>query len=119
MRIDLQTIPVLVLNAGYEAINMVTARRAFTSVLKGIAVVEEASDLSIRTGCLTLPVPYVIRLLEYRRIPRRTRTRSRRTILTRDHHTCQYCREPLPPSRLTLDHIVPRSAAERTPGRTW
>ncbi len=120
MRVNLKNIPVLVLNASYEAINVVSARRAFTSVMKGIASVEETSGLVIRTGRLTLPVPSVIRLLEYRRIPRRTRTLSRRGILARDRHTCQYCLESGLPSKLTLDHIIsaPRGAAP-TPGITW
>jgi 5-methylcytosine-specific restriction endonuclease McrA len=109
MRVNLKNTPVLVLNASYEAINVVSAKRAFTSVVKGIAVVEETSGAAIHTGRLTLPVPAVIRLLEYRRIPRRTRTLSRRGILARDRHTCQYCLEPSLPSKLTLDHIVPRS----------
>lgn len=109
MRLNLQNTPVLVLNASYEAINVVSAKRAFTSVMKGIAVVEQPSDRTIRTGRLTLPVPSVIRLLEYRRIPRRTRTLSRKSILARDHSTCQYCLDPQPTTKLTLDHIIPRS----------
>ena len=109
MRVNLKNTPVLVLNASYEAINVISAKRAFTSVMKGIAVVEETSDVVIHTGRLTLPVPAVIRLLEYRRIPRRTRTLSRKGILARDRHTCQYCLEETLPSKLTLDHIIPRS----------
>ena|ERR1700722_18383701 len=116
MRVNLKTTPVLVLNASYEAINIISARRAFTSVMKGIASVEETSGLVIRTGRLTLPVPSVIRLLEYRRIPRRTRTLSRKGILARDRHTCQYCLESGLASRLTLDHIIPRS---RGGANTW
>ena len=109
MRVNLKNTAVLVLNASYEAINVISAKRAFTSVVKGIATVEETSGAMIRTGRLSLPVPAVIRLLEYRRIPRRTRMLSRKGILARDRHTCQYCLEPSSPSKLTLDHIVPRS----------
>jgi 5-methylcytosine-specific restriction endonuclease McrA len=116
MRINLANTPVLVLNASYEAINVVSAKRAFTSVMKGIAVVEQPSDKTIRTGRLTLHVPSVIRLLEYRRIPRRTRTLSRKGILARDQHTCQYCLDPQPPTKLTLDHIIPSS---RGGPNTW
>jgi 5-methylcytosine-specific restriction endonuclease McrA len=109
MRVNLKNTPVLVLNASYEAINVISAKRAFTSVMEGISVVEETADAVIHTGRVTLTVPAVIRLLEYRRIPRRTRTLSRKGILARDRHTCQYCLEPSLPSKLTLDHIVPRS----------
>jgi 5-methylcytosine-specific restriction endonuclease McrA len=58
----------------------------------------------------------VIRLLEYRRIPRQTRALSRKNILMRDRYTCQYCQRTLPSSELTLDHVVPRSRAGET---TW
>lgn len=113
-RIDLKSTPVLVLNASYEAINVISAKRAFTSVMKGIAVVEQPSSVVIHSGRLTLPVPSVIRLLQYRRVPRRTRTLSRKGILARDRHTCQYCASGDVPTKLTLDHIVPRSRGGAT-----
>jgi 5-methylcytosine-specific restriction endonuclease McrA len=116
MRVNLKNTPVLVLNPSYEAINVISAKRAFTSVMKGIATVEETSGAIIHAGRLSLPVPAVIRLLEYRRIPRRTRTLSGKGILARDRNTCQYCLEPSLPSSLTLDHIVPRS---RGGANTW
>jgi 5-methylcytosine-specific restriction endonuclease McrA len=81
--------PVLVLNASYEPINICGARRALV---------------------------LVIRLLEYRRIPHQTRALSRKNILLRDRNTCQYCAEALPPSDLTLDHVIPRS---RGGNSTW
>ena len=113
MRINLKNTPVLVLNASYEAVNIVSAKRAFTSVMKGIAAVEETSAVTIRTGRLTLPVPAVIRLLEYRRIPRRSRMLSRKGILAPcpiPQHLPKYCLWNFPTaSKLTLDHIVPRS----------
>ncbi len=36
--------------------------------------------------------------------------------MVRDSHTCQYCHSTLPPSKLTLDHVVPRSRGGRS---TW
>jgi 5-methylcytosine-specific restriction endonuclease McrA len=107
MRINLANIPVLCLNASYEALNVISAKRAFTSLAKGIAVMEKTSTVTINRGKFL--VPSVIRLLEYRRVPRRTRTLSRKGILARDQHTCQYCMDPQPATRLTLDHIIPRS----------
>ena len=54
-------------------------------------------------------LPSVIRLLEYRRIPRQTRALSRKNILMRDRYTCQYCHHTMPSGELTLDHVIPRS----------
>src|ERR1700747_3153802 len=101
--------PVLVLNASYEPINVCAARRAIVLVLKGVAMTEEVNGHSFRAARITLPVPSVIRLLEYRRIPHQTRALSRKNILLRDRNTCQYCGEVLASSELTLDHVIPRS----------
>ena len=108
--------PVLVLNASYEPINICAARRALVLVLKGVASSEEVSPNFLHSARHRLPVPSVIRLLEYRRIPHQTRALSRKNILMRDRYTCQYCQRTAPSSELTLDHVVPRSRAGET---TW
>jgi 5-methylcytosine-specific restriction endonuclease McrA len=101
--------PVLVLNATYEPINICGARRALILVLKGVARTEEEQGVVLHAARLLVPMPSVIRLLEYRRIPHQTRALSRKNILLRDRNSCQYCGAVLPSSELTLDHVVPRS----------
>ena len=108
--------PVLVLNASYEPINICGARRALVLVLKGIARTEEEHGLMLHAQRSRIAMPSVIRLLEYRRIPYQTRALSRKNILLRDRNTCQYCGEALPPGDLTLDHVIPRS---RGGNSTW
>ena len=108
--------PVLVLNASYEPINICGARRALVLVLKGIARTEEEQGLTLHAQRSRIPMPSVIRLLEYRRIPYQTRALSRKNILLRDRNTCQYCGEAMPPGDLTLDHVIPRS---RGGSSTW
>jgi 5-methylcytosine-specific restriction endonuclease McrA len=108
--------PVLVLNASYEPINVCAARRALVLVLKGVAAAEEFSSLLVHSAQKSIPLPSVIRLLEYRRIPHQARALSRKNILMRDRYTCQYCLRILPSSELTLDHVVPRSRSGET---TW
>lgn len=108
--------PVLVLNASYEPINICGARRALVLVLKGIARTEEEHGLTLHAQRALVPMPSVIRLLEYRRIPHQTRALSRKNILLRDRNTCQYCGEAKAPGELTLDHVVPRS---RGGNSTW
>ena len=106
--------PVLVLNASYEPINVCAARRALVLVLKGVASAEEHSGYAVRSSRRMTPVPSVIRLLEYRRIPHQTRALSRKNILMRDRYTCQYCHKTLASAELTLDHVVPRSRSGET-----
>lgn len=101
--------PVLVLNASYEPINVCAARRALILLLKGVASAEEETREHVHSSARAIPLPSVIRLLEYRRIPHQTRALSRKNILIRDRYTCQYCERVLPSSELTLDHVTPRS----------
>ena len=109
-------LPVLVLNASYEPINICGARRALVLVLKGIARTEEEHGLMLHAQRSRVAMPSVIRLLEYLRIPHQTRALSRKNILLRDRNTCQYCSVVLPASELTLDHVIPRS---RGGNSTW
>ena len=101
--------PVLVLNSSFEPINVCAARRALVLLLKGVASAEEHALDFIHSPSRAVPVPSVIRLLEYRRIPHQTRALSRKNILIRDRNTCQYCGRVFPSSELTLDHVTPRS----------
>lgn len=101
--------PVLVLNATYEPINICAARRALVLVLKGVARAEEEHPRFIKSPTFSIRVPSVIRLLEFRHIPRQSRALSRKNILLRDRNTCQYCGGVFPPNELTLDHVIPRS----------
>jgi len=68
----------LVINASYEAINVTSARRALTLVFKGAAVVEEVSAFTVKTARINIPVPSVVRLMKYRRLPRQNRSVSRK-----------------------------------------
>ena len=109
MSSQVMQMPVLVLNASYEPINICGARRALVLVLKGVAKTEEEHGLMLHAQRSRMAMPSVIRLLEYRRIPHQTRALSRKNILLRDRNTCQYCSVVLPSSELTLDHVIPRS----------
>ena len=107
---------VLVLNGSYEAINVTSARRAFTLIFKSAAVVEHISKYRIHTPSIDIPVPSVIRLVNYRRVPRLNRSVSRKGILLRDANTCQYCGSKLSPGSLTLDHVMPKARGGQA---TW
>ena len=100
---------VLVLNATYEPLNIVSLRRAVILLLKDKAEILEATDRLIRSASLSLPVPSVIRLVYYVRVPRRLNIPlTRRTVMIRDNYTCQYCGAQPSRSSLTIDHVVPK-----------
>ena len=99
---------VLVLNASYEPLNVCSVRRAHVLVWKGKAEVVERLDEPLRTATNTYVRPHVIRLMTYVRVPQAVKRRiSRRALFARDGWRCVYCGDG--GSRLTLDHVVPRS----------
>jgi len=108
---------VLVLNATYEPLSVVSVRRAVLLLLKEKAEIVEAAEAELRSEHVTIPMPLVIRLVYYVRIPHRVSLPvTRRTVLARDHYTCQYCGRQWPRKDLTIDHMLPRSRGGHT---TW
>ena len=106
---------VLVLNATYEPLNVVSLRRAVILLLKEKAEIVEAAGAWLRAERFLLPVPLVIRLVCYVRIPHSfALPLSRRTVLARDQYTCQYCGAQPGKACLTLDHVIPRSRGGTT-----
>jgi len=96
----------LVLNATYEPLSVVPARRAVVLVVREKADVLHARDQTWHSERLDLAVPTVIRLRRYVRVPYRRRIAlNRRAVFARDRHICQYCGS----SAENLDHVVPRS----------
>lgn len=99
----------LVLDQGYQPHRVVSWQRAVLLLFDGkVEVVEEYDDL-IRSISITLKMPAVVRLLGQVRRPRRRVRFSRMNVATRDGFRCQYCASKLPLSRLTYDHVTPRS----------
>jgi len=109
---------VLILNASFEPINIVCWQRAIQLLFQDKAEVLEESDHLIRSISFTIKRPVVLRLLNYIRLPQKTRfvRFSRRNIFIRDRFQCQYCGKKPTLSKLTLDHVVPVAQGG---GKTW
>jgi len=97
---------VLVLNASYEYLNVTTLRRAIKLLYKDKAeILECVNGVEILSAHREHKLPSVIRMNYYIRRPFCEVALSRRSILERDGHICQYCGE----FGNTIDHIHPRS----------
>lgn len=105
---------VLVLNLNYEPLNICSFRRALGLLFVDKATVLETNGVVIRSEKLAIQMPSVVRLNYQIKRPRPELKLSRRSILARDNHTCQYCGSQTPP--LTIDHVVPRV---RGGAHTW
>jgi 5-methylcytosine-specific restriction endonuclease McrA len=100
----------LVLNATFEPIGVVSARRALVLSLAGKVDVLADSETVIRSESLEMAFPSVVRLRYFVRVPyHRTVPLNRRAIFTRDHYTCQYCGR----AAESIDHVHPRSRGGR------
>jgi 5-methylcytosine-specific restriction endonuclease McrA len=100
--------PVLVLNQNYEPLSVCTVRRAFVLVLLGKAeVIEPQNGRVVRTVKQSWPVPSIVRLGLYISRPPKKILLSRKNIIKRDGHRCQYCGQSR--TAMTVDHVIPRN----------
>jgi 5-methylcytosine-specific restriction endonuclease McrA len=119
---SMQTPPVLqnsvvVFSKNYLPLARVNLRRAVVLLVTGQAESLEFSSnrqWEVRSPSVVLQVSEHIRLIganpeRHWKVP----PVSRREVLRRDHHTCQYCGSG---KRLTLDHVIPRSKGGQ---HTW
>jgi 5-methylcytosine-specific restriction endonuclease McrA len=96
----------LLLNASHEPLCVVPMRLAVVLVLKEKAEIVARNGAELHSERVTLPVPSVIRLNHYVRVPYRSRVPlSRRAVFARDGHKCQYCNK----AAENIDHVMPRS----------
>ncbi|MEZ4862242.1 MAG: HNH endonuclease [Caldilineaceae bacterium] len=100
---------VLVLNAGYEPLSLVSIRRAIVLLLREKAELIEATQQMLHSADQALPIPLVIRLVHYVKLPHRRVPATRAAVMVRDLYTCQYCGEAPGRAELTVDHVIPRS----------
>ena len=96
----------LVLNATYEPLSVVSARRAVCLVLAEKADIIHHDGTALRSARASVPTPVVIRLRYIVKVPYHRRTAlSRRAVFARDEHRCQYCGAAAD----SIDHVMPRS----------
>ena len=123
--------PVLVLNKNWQYIAVATAREAVSSLFTGSTTAvdpetyamytfEDWIERGVKPGALFIhsqhidfEIPEVIVLAEFDKIPQRSLRYSKRSVLHRDGHTCQYCGLQLVEG-LTIDHVLPRCQGGQT-----
>lgn len=125
--------PVLVLNRVFQPVQLTTAKRAFVLLYGGAAYALDESgeeydfdlwrSLPVRDQDDSLPiiggalrVPRVLHLQRYDRTPKVAIRLTRRNLMFRDGHQCQYCGKQPPLRDLNIDHVMPRS---RGGNDTW
>jgi 5-methylcytosine-specific restriction endonuclease McrA len=107
---------VLLLNATYEPLRVITWQRAIRLLTLGKVEVIEETDREIRSVSFVIRLPSVVRLLRLIRPRRQPIKFSRQNIYLRDNFRCQYCGARVTSQDLNLDHVIPRALGGKT---TW
>ena len=102
-------VDVLLTNASYQVLSRIDWQRAVVLVVTGEAEPIESHPTDVvRSQHLSIPLPTIVRLREYRSVTFRaveSRRPSNRQIQLRDGRRCAYCGGPGD----TVDHVLPRS----------
>ena len=106
---------VLVLNHNYEPLSVCNVKKAVILLWLGKAeLIAACEGKFLRSVSMAMPFPSIVRLSVYVRVPYKKIVLSRKNILRRDSHRCQYCGKS--EVTLTVDHIVPKA---RGGTETW
>lgn len=96
----------LILNASYEPLNIVPARKAINLILSGKAVAVDNSPRYFHSATDSIEIPYVVQL-NYMVTKERGKAAAwnRRGVLHRDNFKCAYCGR----KATTIDHVTPKA----------
>jgi 5-methylcytosine-specific restriction endonuclease McrA len=104
---------VLLLNASYEPIRVVSAERAVVLILTGKAEPVSDSDTYMRSPSTKVRVPLVARLVKMANVPRMQRVPfSRKMLAVRDNGECQF--NHCDAKGTTVEHVLPTSRGGKT-----
>jgi len=126
-------LPVLVVNRSFVPVHITSVRRAFLLLFRGSALVIDARGdlfdfpswqaLEVSDDDDAIPIiggvlraPRVLHVRRYERVRRPSLRLTRRNVMLRDAHQCQYCTTRPPLRELNIDHVMPRS---RGGSDTW
>jgi 5-methylcytosine-specific restriction endonuclease McrA len=130
---DVLARPVLVLNRQFQPVQVTTVKRALVLLYCGSAqaldtggelhefeswrsLAPRSPDDAITIIGGAIRAPRVVHLKRYERMPRPAIRLTRRNVMFRDGHECQYCGRRPPLRDLNIDHVLPRS---RGGGDSW
>ncbi len=122
--------PVLKLNKSFVAYGVTTVEKALVAICKGRAeavnhtdvysyetyswgdwskLLATEHDVLVRSSHEAFVAPQVIRMLDFKAMPKRGVTCNRLNVCKRDGWKCQYCGTKVTGPTMTLDHVIPRT----------
>lgn len=98
---------VLILNATYEPLGVISVQRAVTLLVLGHGHSVQDTGREIHSANLTIPEPSVVVIHKNVRIDRnKSVPLSRKALFARDGYKCAYCVDGIAE---TIDHVVPKA----------
>lgn len=100
---------IILLNADYSFLNVVSWKKAFALIAKNKVEVVKYSEKVIRSAAgAVMQIPVVMRLIKLIRTIYKARVPfSKRNVMVRDGMKCVYC--GVTGVRFTIDHVVPKA----------
>ena len=104
----------LVLDRQYQPLRFISYRNLAHFIIKDkVEVISTWDDEYFLRGQL---YPSIVRLKDYIRKKPRLPKFNRKALFRRDNFICQYTNKRYPPSKLTVDHVIPRAKGGKS---TW
>jgi 5-methylcytosine-specific restriction endonuclease McrA len=104
----------LLLSSWYFPLKILRWEDAVVALYMGKADVVAEYEDSVSSPSVTMKMPAVIRLRRNVENRKKAVKFSRVNVYTRDKYCCAYCNQRFPASKLTYDHVIPRSRGGRT-----
>ena len=105
----MDNVNVLKLDSSFKPVEVISWQEAVILTWLNKAWAAEYTDKWVRSAKEAFQIPSVIVLFRYIDEKFFSLPCTRKNILTRDDHQCQYCGNHFRESDLTIDHVIPRS----------
>lgn len=107
----------LLVDRNYMALSIITWKKAVSLLVRGKAeAIETGNTTAIGSGTGPFHLSSILRLvvdIPWRAHKSRMRF-SRKNVMIRDNHECQYCGKRLGKTNNTIDHVIPRAQRGET-----
>lgn len=101
---------VILLNADYTFLGIISWQRAMTLIAKTKVQVLKLSDKIVAGVRKNWIIPKIIRLIKFVRVIYKNKVPwSTKNVAIRDNFTCQYCGKKLTPKTSECEHVIPKS----------
>jgi len=106
----------LLLNNSYEPLSFISLKRLIKLVVNDKVEIIESWDEKISWAAGSMLFPAIIKLKYYVRRPPARLKFNKKSVFIRDMYSCLYCGIALSASKITIDHIIPKSKGGKI---TW